>query len=146
MAKLTLMIDTRYSNKEDKYPIIIRVSHKQAVKNIQTGYKASINEWDEKERKVKKPFRNSVHANAVIDMKMAIAREVISRYYEKLKTLDVNYLVEKIEKEIDLKLSGDDPEPERNKTSIFKYGEILVTRLKKAKRDGNAMTYEHALN
>ena len=146
MAKLTLMLDSRYSDKEGKYPVVIRVSHKQVVKNIQTGYKASLNEWNEEDLKLKKPFKNTVHANAIVDMKMAIARDIISRYYEKLKTLDVHYIVARIEEEINLKLSGDDPEPDKNKTSLFTYGKSVIVRLKKAKRDGNALAYESALS
>lgn len=154
MATVKLMLDQR-SKGAKKFPLVIKVSHKQLPKNIQTGYKLSLNEWDEGEKKITRSFPNSARANSRIQAKLSIANQIVSEYQDTLKRFTVYDLVEIIEKAINEKFNPSSSEESEESeaanevkvlTSLFSYGEKQVELLKKAKQHKYAFSFVNALS
>jgi integrase/recombinase XerD len=146
MAIATLMLDKRNKTAK-KFPLVIRISHKQIPKNIQTGFKINESDWDDINVKLRKSFPNSTRANATIDFKKAIAQKVISDLNQNdLKILDVYQIVERILIEIKKAENKDSEIIQPKRTCFFVYGEQTIERLKAAKRDGYAMSIQHSIN
>ena len=73
MAKLSLLLDMR-NNNTDRFPLVIRVSHKRKWKYLQTGYRPALNEWNDRKKQVKNPYLNSVRAKSFEDVINMILR------------------------------------------------------------------------
>jgi len=144
MATLALWLDNRNKNTK-KFPVVLRISHQQKTKYISMGYKVSIEEWDIDNLKIQKPFPNSGRANAVIGMKKAIADKFVTEVDKaSLKKYNVNDIVLKIES---LMQEAQNPITERieARISVSKFGASIVERMKKAKREGYAISIESCL-
>jgi len=149
MATIKLKLDKSYKKKGMKdsdmsYPLVISVSHRRKGKNIQTGFHLKEGQWDDEGKKVKRNFENSKHANTKVAKYWAAANEVISLPKQKLKELDVYNVVQIIELKINkgldeaLELLKDEVDEVTKKTKVKDYTELIVERLKKAKRFNTA--------
>ncbi len=148
MATLTLMLDKRNKNAK-KFPLVIRVRHKGIPKNIQLGYKLEVNQWDEKNNRIKSSFPNSKRANYRVNEKWTTALKVVSDYNAVIKTIDIYKLVELINNHL--------VESAREKSKIIKnanekktflktYGTKVIHRYREADRFGMADAIQGAID
>lgn len=149
MASVSLFLDTRNKN-SDRFPLKLRVSHKSNRKDIPTGYKLALNEWNDQKKVVKSSYENSSNANFKLRNKIAIASEVLMKYEPVLKDLSAselgvlvkNGLDEATRKKLPQTISKNKP----SKTTLKSYGNTVIDRYKKAKRFGMAKSFEDAIN
>lgn len=81
MARITLLLDQR-NKKAERFPLVIRVSHKSKVKYLQTGYKLLKEEWNNK-RLEKESESATVRAQEVITKRTKLVdftKKVVNRY------------------------------------------------------------------
>ena len=148
MARLNLMLDTRNKN-TDRFPLVIRVSHRSKWKYLPTGYRLSPNEWNDSKKQIKSPYPNAVRANAMVQRKMTIASEVLSEHYAALKGLvlaDLIALISARFKENDEeKLPAETLSTKTQGTPLKQYSEKVISRYVKAKRFGTARSIKDAV-
>ena len=70
MAKASVFLYTR-PNKDGKHPLTIRITKDRKSSYIWTGQAIDKNQWDKKERQVKKNHPNSAWLNAMLTQKLA---------------------------------------------------------------------------
>ena len=103
MATLNLKLNTTYSPKgetenEKFYPLVIKVSHRRVAKNIPTGYKLRLKDWDGSKLKIKKSFSSSGRANVNVLRQWEAANSIVDELSKaQLKQMDVYQLVSLIE-------------------------------------------------
>ncbi|MBP2831223.1 site-specific integrase [Aquimarina sp. U1-2] len=150
MAKLTLMPDPRY-NKVDSKPLVIRLSHKGKANYLKTSYILKIKDWDEKGKQIKSSYPNSVKANARVQKKVSLARDVLSEHFTILKQLSsddiANLINARFEEQDKEKLPQIDtlPSSKSNKTTLKTYCEKVVARYEKANRFGMVNSFKEAV-
>ncbi len=133
-TNIVITLDTRRQKKDKTYPLIMRLGHNERTTSIQLGINLLEKDWDEKNRVIRKTYEgvNTVsRLNNLIQKKKADAMDIIFKLHEskQLPLLSITILRERIEQQ------------ERSQ-SFFKYGEALVTELKKANRIGTPRRQE----
>ncbi len=146
MATANLYFDIR-NKKAEKFPLTIQVSHRSRQKYIATGYKLTLADWDEGNKKVKKSFPNSTRANTRIRTKLTIAEQVIERYKLHLKEMTVYQLAEVIIEE----MANNDkkeisPEKTRKGTTLIDYGQKVIKMYEEANQTSMADGFHTAIN
>ncbi|WP_299314336.1 site-specific integrase [uncultured Aquimarina sp.] len=150
MATLTLMLDKRNKTAE-KFPLVIRVSHKRVPKNISLGYKLRPSDWSESKNQIKSSFENSKRANHKIGAKWTIASKIISEYDASLKTMTVYEIADLIKRAFKIAEEKNSIDIrgvvlKENKTLLKIYGKIVEDRYRQAKRFGTADAIKHAIS
>ena len=150
MATAKLFYDKRKSTKDDKYPLVIRVSHKGNRKDIKTEYRLSVNEWNEKKEEIKASFKNSKRANAKLKSKIGTASEVISNYEKSLERLSAIELANLIKEELHLqkeqKLGVTISHLDAKKTYFKTYSEMVIAHTRKVSSAKYANSLQEAVN
>ncbi len=150
MATAKLFYDKRKSTKDDKYPLVIRISHKGNRKDIKTEYRLSINEWNEKKEEIKASFKNSKRANAKLKTKIGTASEVISNYEKSLERLSAIELANLIKEELHLqkeqKLGVTISHLDAKKTYFKTYSEMVIAHTRKVSSAKYANSLQEAVN
>ena len=150
MATAKLFYDKRKSTKDDKYPLVIRISHKGNRKDIKTEYRLSINEWNEKKEEIKASFKNSKRANAKLKTKIGTASEVISNYEKSLERLSAIELANLIKEELHLqkeqKLGVTISYLDAKKTYFKTYSEMVIAHTRKVSSAKYANSLQEAVN
>lgn len=149
MATCTLFQDTRNKNAE-RFPLVLRISHKGSRKDIPTAYKIPKSDWNDNKKVIKGTYPNSSRANAKLKTKIAVATEVISEYEAVLKDMDAIQLAsiikDRIEETEKDKLSLIKPlSPKSNATTLKGYSEKVIARYEKAKRFGMANSFKDSV-
>ncbi|MBQ0733899.1 tyrosine-type recombinase/integrase [Aquimarina celericrescens] len=148
MAKIFFFLDTR-NKKSDTFPLVQRVSHQRKRKDIKTPYIVSPNLWNEKGRKFKSSFPNSVRANAFLTDRMKAADDVLLECESFLKSMSVEQLAslieDKIEEYANDKIDKKVKHKINNITRLQEYGKIVTKRYREAKRFGMADAIEDAI-
>ena len=162
MATIKIQLDTNYKakntpDKEVRYPLVIKVSHRRVAKNIQTGHKLLATEWDGTKLKIRRTYSNAGRANAQVMNLLAIAHQVVEELPKaQLKQMDVYQVVGVIEKAIQQKaegrvkklLPGDLAlETLSTKHTYFKtFGERHTAKLRELGRFSTAQTIQGTIN
>ena len=150
MATAKLFYDKRKSTKDDKYPLVIRISHKGNRKDIKTEYRLSVNEWNEKKEEIKASFKNSKRANAKLKSKIGTASEVISNYEKSLERLSAIELANLIKEELHLqkeqKLGVTISYLDAKKTYFKTYSEMVIAHTRKVSSAKYANSLQEAVN
>lgn len=136
MAKLGILLDTR-NKKSDSHPVVIRLSHKSKWKYLPTGFKVKLNEWNKEKSLIKKPYPNSVRANAKIQKLYSIASDVLSDHNAVMKNLNLKEVITLVNtrfEENDGKSSSLNTIARiSNKTTLDDYSKIIIDRVKKTR-------------
>ncbi len=125
MASVKFVFRTQQKDKDGLCPIYIRLIQNRQSKFISTGVKALPSQWDEKEHKLRKNFKNSSRVNAMLAQKFADAAATIADTERKHRTVSARRLKEAVK--------GKDSQP------FFKYSE---NRLEKLKSKYSVNTYD----
>ncbi|MBL6445746.1 site-specific integrase [Fulvivirga sp. 29W222] len=146
MATAVLRLDTR-SKKTDVYPIVIRLTHKNLPKMMPTGYKATVDQWDKKNLKVRKGYQNSTRVNAQIGNQLALANDIILRYDYQLKDMTVYELADLVKESI----NGSRQEKKevislKKSTTLSDYGRKVITMYNQSGQYSMAEGFEYAIN
>jgi integrase len=137
-TNIVITLDTRRQKKDKTYPLIMRLGHNERTTSIQLGITLLEKDWDEKNRIVRKSYdgvSTVSRLNNLIQKKKTDAMDIIFRLNEskQLPLLSITSLRERIEQQ-------------GKSQSFIKYGEALVTELKKANRIGTASSYQGVIN
>lgn len=116
MASVKFVFRTQQKDKDGLCPLYIRLIQNRQSKFISTGVKALPSQWDEKNHKLKKNFKNSTRVNAMLAKKIADAAGTIADTERKHKTVSARRLKEAVK--------GKDCLP------FFKYSEEKLEKLK----------------
>jgi len=96
MASVKFVFRTQQKDKDGLCPIYIRLIQNRQSKFISTGVKALPSQWDEKEHKLRKNFKNSSRVNAMLAQKFADAAATIADTERKHKTVSARRLKEAV--------------------------------------------------
>ena len=151
MAKTTLYLDKRRKNKEEKYPLCIRLNVKNKAHFIRLGSAFHDHEWDSEEKKVV----GIAKANRITnEMKNQLKK--VERYLEwnalEVKQMDIDSLKRALRVELK-KNSGTSKSAiakellgKKDGATIEQWGGIMVQRALDAGRKGTADWYHGAIN
>lgn len=150
MATVSLFLDTRNTSSE-KHPLVLRVAHKSRRKDLPSGYKLALNEWNDSKKTIKGAYPNSSRANARLKTKIAVATEAISEYESVLKDMTAIQLAAAIRDRLDALEKQKLPTTNfvnafSGKTMLKAYGEKVIARYEKAKRFGMANSIKDAVD
>jgi len=136
-TSVVLSLDSRRTKADGSFPIVLRITHHGKVSQINTGFFAKPTDWNEQARILKNSYKGTqsvTRLNNQLQKKKSEALDIIAKLDER-KTLDTYTSV-------GLKqLIGRKPD----QASFFKFAENVANELRKAKRIGNARSYESAI-
>lgn len=145
MASVKLYLDKRRSKSNGSYPLKLTLSHKNKCRYIPLGYCFKETEWDDTAKLVRSNFPNSKRVNNSILKKLSEASILITENEDNVKSLSIDQLKEELENKLFGIVKQEAPK-EQKLTFLFEFSEMLIERLKKANKFGNASTYQQALN
>lgn len=96
MSSVKLVLRTQQQDKQGHCPLYIRVIKNRKTKFISTGFKISVNQWDEEKQRVKKNYPNSARVNANLAQKIADAEGQVADMERKSKNVSARKLKEAI--------------------------------------------------
>jgi integrase len=137
-TNLIISLDKRREKKDGTFPLILRLTHLRKTTSISLGYNISEKDWDEKNRRIKKSYKDvsSVsRLNNKLAKQKAEAMDIINNLDEKgqLNFISILQLKEKITKK-------------SSTGSFFQFGDDLVKDMKEARQIGNARIHKTLLN
>lgn len=101
MAKITVLLNTRYSSKEG-HQILIRVNHKDTKRFFETGYSVPEENWDDTNKKVINTKKSKVADIDLINDTINDMREKANQYERECRRTGAPFLFDKIfEKQAD---------------------------------------------
>lgn len=130
-AKILLFIHKKLN--DGSCPIVLQIIKDRKRKLISLGHSSTILQWDEEGNKPNKKHPNHSNLDLVIQKKLFLANKAILE----LEETGNNFTVE----DIVLKLTTSS-----SNTTIFKYTDDLIKKLKRTGKIGNAIVYQTALN
>lgn len=153
-SKLMLDKDIHYRKevepeKDQSFPLVLRISHRSKKKYIQTGYHVKEDEWDAGTGRVTKTFQNSGRVNAKIATMLAISLDIVSLPKDVLRNMNVLQVAELVQTKINEAFEVVIPKPvleEITGTTLEAYSKKVVERYRKAKRHGMADSFEQAVD
>ena len=160
MATIKLTLDKSYKPRnlkpnEIQYPLVLKVSHRRVAKNIPTGKRLLLSQWNEDKRTVRKSYPNSGRANSQLARMYSTALAVVEELGKaQLKEMTVYHLVDVIEaalgeqsdKQVRKLVNAADGEPlTRKVTTLKSYGNMLIKRLESAGKHATAANYLNCL-
>tara|TARA_B100001287_G_C22683888_1_gene532132 strand:- start:4639 stop:4956 length:318 start_codon:yes stop_codon:yes gene_type:complete len=87
MATLKLTLDQRRKRADNKYPLVIRLSHRSKTRDLSLGIKLSPNEYDSKRSRIK-----DNRLNKEIQYQLLRYREILSNILISSLDIDVHSL------------------------------------------------------
>lgn len=99
MATQKFYLDQR-NKKASVFPLKIKISHRSKNDYILTGYKLSLEEWDDQKEKIVPPFKNCGRANNKISAMASVVQSVIEDLKPHAKELTVKHYKNVAEKAI----------------------------------------------
>lgn len=133
MANLKLLLDTRRIKSDGNFNIIFRITHFRKVFTINSGISLEEKFWNKQSSEVLKAHPNAKLINLKLNKDYFLLQDAILR-------LDEQFSIEKLRNLID----GKDLDAE---TCTFKtFADKLITQMFDAKRTGNAIVYQTAIN
>ncbi|MCH8331736.1 MAG: site-specific integrase [Bacteroidetes bacterium] len=143
MATVRILQDKRRKNKDEKYPLMLRVYHGDVYRNISLKIMLEEKDWDLSSAKVRSRYPNSNRLNLNIQKKIGLATKTLIDKEFELPGMSVDELKDEILTAI---YGGEKSILRANQNTLQSYGQNLVDRFIKAKRIGNADTYTCMLN
>lgn len=136
-TNIILSLDTRRVRKDNKYPIIFRLSHKSKTLSMTTGYAIPEKFWDVKNRKIKNSYKeleNVTRVNNFLGKEKARFIDVITKLKEKgdIHHMSINEIKEALVRR-------------KKPQTFFVYTEKLIKDFRDQKKVGNARVYETCL-
>lgn len=142
MAALGLYHDTR-SKKQTKFPLYLRVSHKQKNSYLDLGFRLEKSEWDAKRKKFKPSYPEAKRLNANISDKIALAERVIADHAASLSAMTAEAIKETIADAF--KLVEQPEQVKKSEATLLKsYAGDIEETYKKANRFGMAQSIKYA--
>ncbi len=137
-TNIVVSLDTRRKKKDGTYPLVMRLGHNERTTSIPTGISLRENDWDEKNRLVRKSYsgvENFTRLNNQIKKKASKALDVILKLDETgvLNALSLADLRDKID-------SQDKPK------SFFTFADVFVKELAASNRIGTSRSYGEVVN
>lgn len=135
MVHIKIVLDTRRKKADGTFSVIYRITDVKKVYTISSGISIQESEWDEAKREVVKNHPNALTINTTLSKKYYLIQNGILKLedsgrfsYEELKT----------------QISG---KPKIFTNTTFKvFSEIIIADMVSAKRIGNAIVYQTAVN
>ncbi len=143
MATVKLYFDKRRKRKNETYPLKLKLFHNNQATYIALKYAFKESQWIESENKVKSSYKNSTRVNnELLKILYSSSTALIENEYQ-INSLSIDDL-----KQIILNaIYGKGNSTSHNKTGyLFEYMEVLIDRMIKAKKVGNAAIYRTTLN
>ncbi|MCB0762539.1 MAG: site-specific integrase [Flavobacteriales bacterium] len=137
-ANVTITLDTRHQDKNNAYPIILRISLNRRNTSIKSGYSIPLEYWDSSKRQVKSSYQGTssvVRLNKLLLKKKADALDVITKLDDKeeLHDLSVTQLKQYIV-------------GQKNDTDFFSFTMEQIEALQKANRIGTSRSYKFSMD
>ena len=87
MATLKLTLDQRRKRADNKYPLVIRLSHRSKTRDLSLGIKLTPNEYDKKRSKIK-----NNELNKKVQIQLLKYREIVSNVLISSNNIDIQSL------------------------------------------------------
>lgn len=137
-TNIVLSLDTRRNKKDGSYPLVMRLGHNRRTTSIPTGISLKKNDWDEKNRLIRKSYQGVetvARLNNILQKKKSEAMDVIMKLHEDGKLNAISLA--------DLKMCL---HQSKESQSFLTFTEQLIEELKKAGRFGTARSYNCVYN
>ncbi|MFC4872077.1 tyrosine-type recombinase/integrase [Negadavirga shengliensis] len=131
MASLKIHLDTRKTSKTGLFPVVVRLSHNRAHRNIPTGMRAKKSDFIEKGGL----YRNNPEANAQL-------LELLQTYSQRLREIPERTVRDASVQELKSMLLNSEA---REEVTMYKFWEREVEHLYQTGRTGNATVYKFSL-
>lgn len=137
MATVNIILDDRRSNKEGKFPLRLRITHKRKMRHIPLGYSCARSQWNGNGLR---NYPNSGIINTFLSKKLADARTAVIERADDLEYMTID--------EIKALVENYDPEGRKKRSTIMlkDWSDTLIDRLIKAGRNGTADWYKNSRN
>ncbi len=133
MITLKLVLDTRRKKRDGTHPVLFRLRHEGATRDIKTGVSVGVNYWDSRNNFV----RDTHPEYSVISPKLTALK---LEYLTKLAVYDMQNSFPDLDSVKELLTA-----PPVRKATVYSFWQEEVVRLRKAGHNGNAKVYEEAL-
>lgn len=151
------LINPEKQSDDNLYPFRIRIFKGDDHRDITLPYKFTINDWDEKEKRVSKNYPNSIRVNAAIQEKYSIVNNTLANYDRMIEPMDAEALKQFVISEIDKVLNERQITPEIKEIVdssrpkelrdlyLEKYGKVIIQRARDKKKNGTAKWYDDGI-
>lgn len=137
-TNIVVSLDTRRAKKDGTYPLVLRLGHNERTTSLPLNVSLHKNEWDEKNRCVRKNYTGSnsvARINNMLQKHRADALDIIFKLNEAgqlqgLSVLDVRNRIAN----------------QNTTTSFFVHAKQVIEDLKASNRIGTARSYQCAIN
>jgi site-specific recombinase XerD len=133
MASAKILLFSHKKLNDGTYPIVLQVIKDRKRKLISLGHSSTTAQWDEENHKPNKKHPNYKDLNLLLQKKIYEANKVIIELDEKGDPYTVEDIVYKLK-------------PKTSSTTVFKYTESQIKKLKKTGKIGNSKVYEATLS
>lgn len=150
MARLTIHLDTRYSDNENTYPLCLRIAHKDKTSRIPLGVRLQKAQWNGKTQTIS-GIPNSKRTQGRIEAKLTMAQLYLDGHQLELPLMSMTQL--KTELSIAIKRTPKTKLEtiERSKLSqsqestLVNWGNVLIDRASVSNRVGKASWYKDGI-
>lgn len=151
MARVKLKLDRRYSDVKETYPVCLRISHKGQSRNIPTGIRLKLGQWDERTRSVK-GVQNYKRLQSRLVTMVSKAQSYLDNHSLEVRVMSINELKSELMIVLNRTPRTNESIVERFRFSkdsdgtLRKWGQVLIDRAIVTNRVGKASWYRDGIN